>query len=336
LSISTPPARAQEVHLASRPAGDLTSEHFKTVEVEVGTPSDGQVLGRNDWMLLAVAMRELMAMEPNPDIPMPTYEVGEAPWGLTVGTVVVSESPDLAVGDLVFHLRGWREYALGDAVEFSKLDDELFPSGKYYLTQGPTAYRGMVEVAEVGEGDTVFVSGAAGGVGSLAGLIAKARGAKKVIGSAGSQRKVDYLVGELGFDAAFDYNDGPVIESLAKHAPEGVDVFFDNVGGSQFEAALRLAAPNARFALCGLLSGQNPTLDFGPIIGGDVTVRGFTTSYQVEDTVKWNQQFAEWLKDGRIAFPHTVVEGGPEAAPTALIGLTKGEFTGQVLVKLSR
>jgi NADPH-dependent curcumin reductase CurA len=329
------PARSQEVRLASRPVGPVTPDHFEVVDTEVGAPGEGQVLVRNDWMGVGYMMSLFARTEYRPDLPLPVYRVGEVPWSPSVGTVVRSESAGLAVGDLVFHRRGWREYTVGDAAEFDRVDPGLLPGPQYFLAPGPTAWRGVVEVAHAGAGDTVFVSGAAGGVGSLAGQIAKRRGAEKVIGSAGSKSKVDFLVEELGYDAAFDYHDGPVADRLDELAPEGIDAFFDIVGGEQFDAALGAAAPGARFALCGAVSGQNPTLDIGSVIARDVTIRGFTSSYTPEHTNAWNERFGRWLQEGRFIFPHTVVEGGPAQAPQALAALLNGEFTGSVLVKLS-
>ncbi|WP_188191391.1 MDR family NADP-dependent oxidoreductase [Nonomuraea sp. SYSU D8015] len=326
-----------EARLASRPVGELTEEHFELVDAEVGEPGEGEFLVRNDWMLLSVVMRDLMEAEPHPELPMSGYQVGEPPWAPTVGTVVRSNSPEYAVGDLVRHTYGFREHVVGDAGDwaFTKLDPDLLPGPHYHLNQGPTAWRGMVELAGAGEGDTVFVSAATSGVGSVAGQIARCRGAARVIGSTGSKDKIGYLVDELGFDAAFDYHDGPVAERLAELAPDGIDVFFDNVAGEQFEAALRLAAPNARFVLCGGLSGRNPTLDLEPAVLRDVTFRGFTTSYEPESYAAWTEHYSRWLREGRFVFPHTVVEGGIAEVPRALVAQLRGAYRGTALVKLS-
>lgn len=248
------PAKAKEVRLAARPDGALTLAAFEVVEVEVPEPAEGEVVVRTDYLQLTAVMQDLMKPEPN--LPMPGYQVGETLWGGGVGTVVASNSPDLAVGDTVQNMGGFRAYTVGPAGEHWKLDPTAFPSPLHHLTQGVTAYHGIVDIAEVKDGDTVFVSGAAGGVGSLAGQIAKLQGAKRVIGAAGSKAKVEYLVNTLGYDAAFDYHDGPVVDRLRELAPDGIDVFFDTVGGEQFEAAVQAAAPNARFALCGALAGQ--------------------------------------------------------------------------------
>ncbi|MFI6299429.1 zinc-binding dehydrogenase [Nonomuraea sp. NPDC050790] len=182
--------------------------------------------------------------------------------------MLASRSARFRAGDLVQHVYGFRDHVLaaeGDA-SVTRLDPGLLPGPEYHLNQGATAWRGMVTLAGAGPGDTVFVSGATTGVGSVAGQIARCRGAARVIGSTGSKDKIGYLVGELGFDAAFDYHDGPVAARLAELAPDGVDVFFDNVAGEQFEAALALAAPEARFVLCGPVERQAPGHDPGPAV----------------------------------------------------------------------
>ncbi|MFF8828526.1 zinc-binding dehydrogenase [Streptomyces sp. NPDC015131] len=330
------PSTATEVHLAARPDGDITLDHFAVVEKEVRRPGSGEVLVRNEYMALAYAMSFMLSLEPDPELPFPTFEVGEPLWFPAVGTVVESDSPDLAVGDVVSHNLGWREYAVAPAGEFTKVDPGTLPDLKHFLAQqGPTAFWG-VKAAEIREGDTVFVSGAAGGVGSLAGQIAKCLGAKRVIGSAGSDEKVEYVVKELGFDAAFNYKEGALAERLAELAPDGVDVYFDTVGGDQFEAAMQNSAHGARFILCGALSGKNPTLDLDPAVGRDVVIKGFSTPYTPDAIADWQRQFGAWLTEGRIVFPHTVVEGGPAQAPKAFLGLLGGDYKGQVLVRLAR
>lgn len=334
------PAKAKEVRLAAHPEGPLALSNFELAEAAVPEPGDGEVLVRYQYLQLAAVMQDLM--KPEPSLPMPGYQLGAPMWGAAVGVVVKSNSPDLAAGDVVEGMDGFKEYSAGPAGDYFKLDPDAFPNTRHYLTQGPTAYHGMVDVVEVGEGDTVFVSGAAGGVGSLAGQIAKARGAKRVIGAAGSKAKVDYLVNELGYDAAFDYHDGPVLDRLRELAPDGIDVFFDTVGGEQFEAAVQAAANNARFALCGALSGQVgdsqgafPRLDVMTAIVKQIVIRPFATYHTPEQIWAWNSHFAQWLGEGRFVLPQTVVEGGLEAAPQALIDLLGGKYTGNLVVKLS-
>ncbi|OLZ71640.1 NADP-dependent oxidoreductase [Streptomyces sp. IMTB 2501] len=334
------PAKCLEVRLAKHLEGPLTLDHFDVVEADLAEPADGEVVVRNDFMQLTAVMQDLMT--PHPDLPMPPYQVGQRLWGGGIGTVVQSNSPDLAVGDLVQNMDGWAEYSVGPAGQYYKADPTLYPSPEYYLTQGPTAYHGIADVAEVGESDVVFVSGAAGGVGSLAGQIAKCRGAKRVIGSAGSKAKVEYLVNELGYDAAFDYHDGPVVDRLRELAPDGINVFFDTVGGEQFEAAVQVAAQDARFALCGALSGQVgnsegafPRLDIMTAIVRQIVLRPYATFHTPEQIWAWHQHFSQWLKEGKFVLPGTTLKGGLSEAPAGLLNLLAGKYQGNVVVKLS-
>lgn len=333
------PAKAREIRLAKHLEGELTPDHFELAEVEVPEPADGEVVVRLDRVGVAAAYQDLMRTDCQ--LPLPPYEVGGRVGGGETGTVVRSNSPALAVGDTVQSMTGWCEYSVGPADAYHKLPAGLFPSTAYFLCQGPTAYYGMATLARAGEGDVVYVSGAAGGVGSLAGQIARCRGAARVIGSAGSKEKAAYLTDELGYDAAFDYHDGPVAEQLAELAPEGITVFFDNVGGEHFEAAVQAAAPHARFALCGALSVQNgarkdahPRLDLMTAITRHLELRPFACYHTPEQIGAWFEHFAAWLGEGRFTFPQTEVEGGIEAAPAALISLLRGEYRGNVSVRL--
>lgn len=334
------PTTTQEVRLASHATVGVSLDNFTVVDTELAPPGPGEVLVRNQYLQISAVMKDLMKSDA--DLPMPLFQVGARLWGGAVGTVVGSNSPLLKPGDLVANTDGWRTYSVGPAEQYFKLDASMYPGPTYFLGQGPTAYHGMVDIAEVGEDDVVFVSGAAGGVGSLAGQIAKCRGAKKVIGSAGSKAKVEYLVDELGYDAAFDYHDGSVDENLRALAPDGITVFFDTVGGEQFEAAVQVAAPGARFALCGALAGQVgdvqgafPRLDLMTAIVRQLVIKPFSTYHTPEQIWAWNQHFSQWLGEGRFVFPHTVVEGGLAAAPRALIDSLGGVYRGAVLVKLS-
>ncbi|MGH6655883.1 MAG: zinc-binding dehydrogenase [Actinocrinis sp.] len=340
MAAETIPASTREVHLASRPVGDFRPGDLAVVELPLREPGDGEVLVRNEWMLMATAYRDLM----NEDckIPVPRFELGAPLTGRTVGTVLRSNSPDFAEGDLVEHFLGFREHVVLPARAFQKRDRGLLPAPQYFLANGPTAWRGIVDMAAAGEGDVVFVTGATSGVGSLAGQIAKHRGAAKVIGSTGTKAKIDYLVDELGFDAAFDYHDGPALDRLRELAPEGVNVVFDNVGGAQFEAAVQAAAPGARFALCGAMTEQLgrerqdlPRLDLMASIGKQLTYRPFACFHLPEQIAVWNEHFAKWLGQGTFKYSHTAIEGGVEAAPRALLGLLERKYTGNVVLKLT-
>ncbi len=333
----TTPETTREVRLAARPDGDFTPAGLALAEVGLAPPGDGEVLVRNEYTLLATVYRDLM--DADTVLPIPNFEVGQALYGRCVGRVVASNSPDLAVGDGVEHFQGWREHVVAPAQAFGKLDTSLLPGLEYFLCNGPTAWQGIVDVAGVREGDVVFVSGATSGVGSVAGQIAKHRGAKRVIGSTGSKEKVDYLVEELGFDAAFDYHDGPVADRLRELAPEGITVVHDNVGGEQFEAAVEVAAPFARFALCGTLSGQDgggrPRADLLTVIGKQLTIRGFACFHTPEQVATWNEHFGRWLAAGSFVYPHTIVEGGLPYAGEALRNLLDRRYSGNVLLKLT-
>ena len=180
--------------------------------------------------------------------------------GGAVGEVLELRAPNLMVGDTVLHTKGWREYATGKATEFRKVDPTVAPASAYLAalgTTGFTAWVGLVDIAQMKEGDVVFVSGAAGAVGSVAGQIAKLRGASRVIGSAGSDEKVRHVVDDLGFDVAFNYRTAPVREQLREAAPDGIDVYFDNVGGDHLEAAIFAFKDFGRAALCGAISQYN-------------------------------------------------------------------------------
>ncbi|MFD5118836.1 zinc-binding dehydrogenase [Streptomyces sp. NPDC058385] len=341
MTAQTLPATGKEVRLARYVVNQPAKDDFEVVEVDVTEPTSGNVLVRNLYLQVTAVMRDLMTEDPGLPM-MPAYKVGERPWGGAVGVVVASQSPDLAVGDTVQHMDGWTEYSTGPAGQYFKVDPSWYPGPEYFLNQGITAYHGMADVAEVGEDDVVFVSNAAGGVGSLAGQIAKARGAKRVIGSAGSAEKVEYLTKELGYDAAFNYKDGPVVDQLRELAPDGINVFFDLVGGEQFEAAVQASAQGARLVLGGAVSAQTgnaegafPKLDIMAGIIRQIVIKPFSTYHTPEQIQAWNQHFAQWLQEGKIVLPYTVVEGGVDAAPEALTALLGGAYKGNVLVKIS-
>lgn len=326
----------REIQLAAQITGVPTLDHFTVAKTE----ADGEVLVRTDQVGLAATYLELMRADCT--IPVPAWQPGQRVGVAAIGTVVRSDSPKLAVGDLVQSMTGWGEYSAGPAAGYVKLDRELFADPGYYLGQGPTAYYGMADVAAVGESDVVFVSGAAGGVGSLAGQIARCLGAARVIGSAGSAAKVDYLVNELGYDAAFDYHDGSATDRLRELAPEGISVFFDVVGGELYQAALQAARPGARFALCGSLSSQLgdavqrfPKPDRVAAEAKGIELLPFSCYHTPDQIAAWREHFSTWLGEGRFVYPQTVVEGGIEDVPQAFLSLLQGSYQGNVSVRLS-
>ncbi len=297
------------------------------------------MLVRNRWMSVDPYMRGRMNDAPSY---VPPFELGEPLAGGAVGEVVESAADELEAGAVVQHELGWREYAVLGARHARRVDTELAPEAAYLGVLGMpglTAYVGLLDIAGLRDGDVVFVSGAAGAVGSLAGQIAKLRG-HHVVGSAGTPEKVEHLTGELGFDAAFDYHDADLSERLAQAAPDGIDVYFDNVGGEQLEAAIGALRTNGRVAMCGAISQYNATEPApGPrtlalAIGKRLTLRGFIVRDHADRQEAFAHEVGAWLKEGRIHHRETVVDG-LERAPEAFIGLLRGENTGKMLVKLS-
>ena len=333
---------AQEIQLAARPHGEPKPTDFRLAEVDVPPePGPDQVLVRNQWMSVDPYMRGRMN-----DVKsyVPPFQIDAPLDGGAVGEVVAAgaEVEGVAEGDTVLHGLGWREYALVPGKQARKVDTEIAPPQAYLGVLGMpglTAYAGLIEVAGLREGDIVFVSGAAGAVGGEAGQIAKLRG-HTVIGSAGSPEKIAYVTEELGFDAAFDYHDGPVVDRLKEAAPDGIDVYFDNVGGEHLEAAITVLNRDGRVAMCGAISQYNSTeppagpRNMAQVVGKRLTLRGFIVSDHGHLMPDFIREVGTWLSEGRIKYRETVVEG-IENAPEAFIGLLRGENTGKMLVRLA-
>ena len=333
------PGTSKEVHLISYPQGEASPSDFAVVEVPVPDPATGQVLVHNRFISVDPYMRGRMRDAESYASP---FALGEAMTGLAVGEVVASGSSEFAVGDVVLHDLGWREYALGDATAFHRITDSGAPLSAWLGVLGMvglTAWVGVLEIAALRPGDVVFVSGAAGAVGSLAGQIAMLHGAARVVGSAGSAAKVAYLCDELGFDAAFDYHEGPVARRLAEVAPQGIDVYYDNVGGVHLEAAIGALRPHGRAALCGAISQYNAVeLPHGPrnlalMIGKRLTLRGFLVGDHAASRPAFLKEVGGWLAEGRIRLAETIIDG-VENAPAAFIGLMRGENVGKMLVRV--
>lgn len=331
--------RATQIVLAARPSGQPTTEDFRLREAELPELREDVVLVRNTAMQLTGVMADLMRGE---ELPMPPYLVGEPLWSAAVGVVVSSRNERFKPGDVVQSMNGWRSHFVAAEHEIYPVDSASFPNPEVALCQGPTAYHGMVDIAQVGPGDTVFVTGAAGGVGSLAGQIARKRGAQRVVGTAGSEEKVRWLVDELGFDAAFNYKQPGLEEWVTEQFPAGFSVLFDTVGGAQFELAVRTAGQDARFALCGTLAQQfhgadhpdHPRFDILTAIRKQLRVLPFSTYHTSEQLQAWATHYAAWLHEGDFAFPHTSVPGGLAAAPEALLSLTRSAYRGNVIVPM--
>lgn len=333
------PQTSREIQLASRPEGWPTDENFRLAEVPVQKLEDGQILVRNLYMSVDPYMRGRMN-----DVKsyVPPFQVDAPLDGGAIGEVIESRSGNHKAGDIVVHGLGWRDFAVVDGSRARVVNTELAPASAYLGALGMTgltAYAGLTKVAEFKEGDVVFVSGAAGAVGSLVGQIAKAMGAKKVIGSAGSAEKVQHLL-DLGFDAAFNYHDGSVTDQLQEAAgDDGIDVYFDNVGGDHLEAAIAVMNKGGRIAMCGAISQYNSTdAPTGPrnlalAIGKELTLRGFIVGSYNQYADEFAALMSGWLKDGTVSYDETFVDG-LENAPQAFIDLMKGANKGKMIVTL--
>lgn len=333
------PAQTREIHLASRPKGRPAPDNFRMVDSDIPELQDGQLLVANRFMSVDPYMRGRMNDVKSYSAPFP---LDAALDGGAVGEVIASRSAAHKVGDVVVHQLGWREHAVVDGAAASTVPDGLGPGSAFLGALGMTgltAYAGLLKVAAFKEGDVVFVSGAAGAVGSMVGQIAKAMGAGKVIGSAGSPEKVARLL-ELGFDAAFNYNDAPVADQLRDAAGErGIDVYFDNVGGEHLEAALEMLNVGGRVAMCGAIAQYNSTeppaapRNLAVAIGKQLTLRGFLVGGQRQHAGEFREKMAGWLADGTVRYDETIVDG-LENAPAAFIDLLEGANTGKMLVRL--
>ncbi|WP_093801587.1 NADP-dependent oxidoreductase [Streptomyces sp. Wb2n-11] len=330
---------SREIRLVSRPAGAPLPEDFALVTTPVPEPAEGQVLVRNTWMSVDPYMRGRMD-----DVPsyIPPFALDTAMDGSAIGEVTASHDASVPVGATVSHFLGWREHAVLDAAAATVVDLSLARPQDYLGalgTTGLTAYAALTRTAPVREGDVVFVSAAAGAVGSVAGQLARKLGASRVIGSAGGPAKTKKLLDGFGYDAAVDYRQGAVAEQLAQAAPEGIDVYLDSVGGDHLQAAIGAMRTGGRIALVGAISGYDAT---GPVPGPDnlfraaareVTLRGMLVSSHFPLFPEWTAEAAGWLADGSLHTEETVADG-IEQAPAAFLGMMRGVNTGKMLVRL--
>ncbi|MDZ7281907.1 NADP-dependent oxidoreductase [Sphingomonas sanguinis] len=322
--------------LAARPKGTPVDSDFALVERELPALNEGEVRVANRWLSVDPYMRGRMN---DTKSYVPPFQLGEPMQGGAIGEVVESRADDIAVGTLVTHVAGWRDEAVLPAAHVRPLPD-LGVEPQAYLGQfgmtGMTAYYGLLQIAEAKPGETVFVSAAAGAVGSTVVQIAKAKG-MTVIGSAGGAEKCDW-VRSLGADAVIDYKSGrSVVEALGEAAPDGIDVYFDNVGGDHLDAALAHARQNARFAICGMIDVYNdakPTsLKYlARMIGNRVRMQGFIFG-DFKDHAAFYRDMAAILKDGGLQHEETVFEG-LDKTPQAFLALFTGGNKGKMLVKL--
>lgn len=329
---------SREVRLKSRPVGMPKAADFEVASVDLPPPADGQVLVRNRWMSVDPYMRGRMYDRPSY---VPPFQVGKPLEGGAVGEVVESRDANFEPGDLVMSMLGWREgyIAPGSAVE--KLPKNAGVPEEAFLgvlgMPGLTAYAGLLEIGQPKEGDTVFVSGGAGAVGSIVAQIAKIKGCT-VVASAGSDAKCDWLR-SVGVDRAINYKKGNLLEQVRAAAPNGIDVYFDNVGGEHLEVALEVARPFARFVECGMIAQYNNEQPApGPrnlmyVVGKSLKIQGFIVTQFAGLRTQFIQDMGGWIAGGRIKWEETI-ELGVENAADAFLKLFSGGNTGKMLVKL--
>ncbi|MFD0416765.1 NADP-dependent oxidoreductase [Streptomyces sp. NPDC127108] len=334
------PATGRAWHLVRRPHGWPVPEDFALREVPVEAPAEGRVLVRNLHFSVDPYMRGRMN-----DVKsyIPPFQLDQPMDGGAVGVVVASNADGFAVGDHVLHFAGWREYASVPVAYATKVDPQAAPLSAYLGVLGMTgltAYAGLLEVASFKEGDTVFVSGAAGAVGSEVGQIARLKGASRVVGSAGSDEKVKLLVEEYGFDAAFNYRDErPVVDQLKEAAPDGVDVYFDNVGGEHLEAAISRMNVHGRITICGMIAGYNDTeptpgpRNMAMIIGKRLRVQGMLVQDHQDLQGQFVREVGGWVRSGELKYNETFAHG-IDSGVDAFLGMLRGENTGKMIVSL--
>jgi NADPH-dependent curcumin reductase CurA len=333
---------SREIHLKRRPVGLPSPQDFELVVAPVPPPNEGQILVRNLYMSVDPYMRGPMS-----DLPsyIPPFRLGEVLSGQAIGRVEVSKSPLFKAGDFVKSNYGWREWYMidGAAKELEKETvDPAFPIQSHIGPLGLAgfaAYIGLTEIGAVKSGDRLFISGASGAVGSVACQIAKIKGCW-VVGSAGSDEECDYLVKDLGVDKAFNYKTcGDVTAAVAKAAPEGIDCYFDNVGGSHLQAAIENMRNFGRIIACGMISEYNNTKpDPSPtnlikIISKRITMRGFIAADHADLRPAFIADMIEWKKQGKMKWRETIVDG-IENSPQAFINLFTGHHIGKMLVRL--
>jgi NADPH-dependent curcumin reductase CurA len=334
----------RQIVLASRPEGEPRPENFRVVETDMPAPRDGEVLLKTLWLSLDPYMRGRISAAKSY---ARGVEPGEVMVGGTVSEVAASNNPRFSVGDIVLSYSGWQEYQLTPGRELSKLDPKAAPISTALGVlgmPGMTAYTGLLTIGQPKAGETVVVAAASGPVGSLVGQIAKIKGCR-AIGIAGGADKTRYVKEELGFDAAIDRRDPALKEKLASACPNGIDVYFENVGGDVWDAVFPLLNNFARIPVCGLIAHYNDTdLPPGPdrtprlmraILTKRLTLRGFIVWDFADQADNFRREVGQWLAEGRIKHREDVVEG-LDAAPAAFIGMLKGKNFGKLLVRVAR
>lgn len=332
----------REIHLKSRPTGAPTEANFELVETPIPRPGPGQFLVRNIWMSVDPYMRGRMM---DRESYVPPFQVGAPLDGGSVGQVVESKLDGFAAGDYVcgFATGGWREYYVSEGVMTQKIDPAAAPLQSYLGVMGMpgmTAYTSLLRIGEPKAGETVFVSAAAGAVGSVVCQIAKLKGCR-VVGSAGSDDKIRWLLGEAGIDAAVNYRTcGDLHTAVSEACPQGIDIYYENVGGAHLEVALELMNKYGRVVMCGMISTYNSVEPPpGPrnlihVVAKSLKMHGFIVTDFLDMAPQFFADMGAWIRTGKIKWRETVVDG-IENAPRAFLGLFKGDNIGKMLVRLA-
>lgn len=334
---------SHQIILVSRPQGEPAPENFQHVETEVPAPAEGQILLRTKYLSLDPYMRGRMSEARSY---VPPFKIGEPLGGQTVSEVVISNHPDYKQGDVVLAFSGWQEYEVSDGKGLQKLDPGVAPVSTALGVLGMpglTAYAGLLTIGEPKAGETLVVAAAAGPVGSAVGQIGRIKGCR-VVGVAGGSEKARYLTSELGFDAGLDHRSPGFREELKAACPNGIDIYFENVGGAVWDAVAPMLNNFARVPVCGLVANYNDTgLPEGPdrsvslmriILVRRLRLQGFIVFDFMNQTPVFLRDMGGWLREGKIKYREDIVEG-LENAPAAFIGLLKGANFGKMLVKVS-
>ncbi|MBM7646054.1 NADPH-dependent curcumin reductase CurA [Scopulibacillus daqui] len=330
--------KAKQILLAKRPKGMPTLENFKFQEIDVPEPALNEVLIKTLYVSVDPYMRGRMS---DRESYVPPFELHKVISGGVVGEVIESKSPDFNKGDFVVGQLGWQTYQLVQSEEIRKIDENLAPITAHLGVLGMpglTAYFGMLDIGQPKNGETVVISGAAGAVGSTAGQIAKIKGAR-VIGIAGTKEKLSFLKNELGFDEVINYKEYDVYKQLKNACPNGIDVYFDNVGGEISDAVMKQINHQARIVICGQISLYNlEKADVGPrpqtqLVIKSALMKGYIVSDYASQFKDAAEELAQWMQAGQIKYRETIIEGF-ERIPEAFLGLFKGDNIGKYLVKI--
>jgi len=329
----------REVRLRKRPVGLPKESDFEIVEVPLDKPQQGEVLVRNIYLSVDPYMRGRMI---DAKSYTPSFQLGETLTGGCVGQIVSTQRDDYQVGDFVLSMKGWREYFISDGKDLTRIDPGMVPIQAYLGAAGMpgmTAYIGLLDIGQPKENETVYVSAASGAVGSIVCQIAKLKGCR-VVGSAGSDHKVAWLLDKVGVDAAFNYKKAADLRAeLSGHCPQGIDIYFENVGGKHLEAVLEVMNPFGRIPVCGMISQYNQTepqpgpRNLTAIIGKRLLLKGFIVSDHYDRMPQFYADMLQWIKEGKIVWEETILEG-IQNAPKAFVGLFRGENLGKMLVRV--